>query len=143
MLAIGLILIVLAGAGGAYLTWLMLQNSTGVTLAGGGVTFAVLPITLFLAGAVAMLLLWLGFRLAAVGFRRRRAQRRELKALRDSEAARESNRPSGRETGGADSGSGTARTAGGAGSAATTGSATTTVDRPGHTPPASGRSTTG
>ena len=84
MLAIGLILILLALGGGAYLSWLALQTTTSVMLSGGGVSFALLPITLFAAGAVAMILLGVGTRLAAAGLRRKRAQRRELKELRQT-----------------------------------------------------------
>ena len=84
MLAIGLILILLALGGGAYLSWLALQTTTSVMLSGGGVSFALLPITLFAAGAVAMVLLGIGTRLAASGLRRKRAQRRELKELRQT-----------------------------------------------------------
>ena len=84
MLAIGLILILLAVGGGAYLSWLALQTTTSVMLSGGGVSFALLPITLFAAGAVAMILLGIGTRLAASGLRRKRAQRRELKELRQT-----------------------------------------------------------
>ena len=84
MLAIGLILILLALGGGAYLSWLALQTTTSVMLSGGGISFALLPITLFAAGAVAMILLGIGTRLAASGLRRKRAQRRELKELRQT-----------------------------------------------------------
>jgi len=91
MLAIGLILILVAAGGGAYLGWLAVQSSTPVPLSGGG-----LPITLLAAGAVAVLLLWAGFRLVAVGFRRRRAQRRELKELRSSGGSPSPVRPTGR-----------------------------------------------
>jgi len=93
MLAIGLILVVIAAGGGAYLGWIAMQSSTSVPLSGGGVSFGVLPITLLAAGAVAVLLLWAGFRLAAVGFRRRRSQRRELKELRSSGGAPSTVRP--------------------------------------------------
>ena len=100
MLALGLILVIVAAGGGAYLGWLASHSSTSVTLSGGGLSFAVLPITLLAAGAAAMLLLWLGFRLVGIGFRRRRAQRQELKALRESGAttSRPSDRAVGRET---------------------------------------------
>lgn len=84
MLAIGLILILLAVGGGGYLSWLALQTSTGVPLSGGGASFNVLPITLLAAGAAAVLLLAVGFRLTSAGFRRKRAQRRELKELREA-----------------------------------------------------------
>ncbi len=87
MLAIGLILLLLAVGGGGYLSWLALQTSTGVPLSGGGASFNVLPITLLVAGAAAVVLLWVGFRLTSAGFRRRRAQRRELKELREAGAA--------------------------------------------------------
>lgn len=86
MLAIGLILLLLAVGGGGYLSWLALQTSTGVPLSGGGASFNVLPITLLAAGAAAVVLLWVGFRLTSAGFRRRRAQRRELKELREAGA---------------------------------------------------------
>ncbi|WP_411284978.1 hypothetical protein [Lapillicoccus sp.] len=84
MLAIGLILILLAVGGGAYLSWLALQTATSVTLSGGGISFGLLPITLFASGAIAVILLGIGTRLAASGLRRKRAQRRELKELRQA-----------------------------------------------------------
>ena len=84
MLAIGIILILLAVGGGAYLSWLALQSATSVLLSGGGISFALQPITLLAAGAVAMILLWVGTRLVAAGFRRKRVRRRELKELRQA-----------------------------------------------------------
>ena len=97
MLAIGLILIIVAAGGGAYLGWLAVQSSTTVSLSGGGLAFGVLPITLLTAGAVAVLLLWVGFRLVAAGFRRKRAQRQELKELRSSGGSPSTIRPTGRD----------------------------------------------
>ncbi|MGV1010425.1 MAG: hypothetical protein ACOYBY_17800 [Dermatophilaceae bacterium] len=78
--------------GGALVAWLALQNSTGVTLQGAGVSVAVLPITLFCTGALAVVLLWVGWRVLVIGVRRRRAQREEIKALRSTSAEAERNR---------------------------------------------------
>jgi membrane protein implicated in regulation of membrane protease activity len=97
MLAIGLILIIVAAGGGAYLTWLSLQSTTTIPLSGAGLSFGVLPITLLAAGAVAVLLLWAGFRLVAAGFRRRRAERRELRELRSSGGSTGTIRSTGRD----------------------------------------------
>jgi len=97
MLAIGLILIIVAAGGGAYLGWLAVQSSTTVPLSGGGLSFGVLPITLLVSGAVVVLLLWVGFRLVAAGFRRRRAERRELKELRSSGGSPGTFRPTARD----------------------------------------------
>jgi hypothetical protein len=97
MLAIGLILIIVAAGGGAYLGWLAVQSSTTVPLSGGGLSFGVLPIMLLVSGAVAVLLLWAGFRLVAAGFRRRRAERRELKELRSSGGSPGTVRPTARD----------------------------------------------
>jgi len=89
VVAFGLILALVGVAGGALVAWLALQSSTGITLQWGGMAVTVLPITLFAAGAVAIVLLWAGWRLFRIGNRRRRAEREEIRALRtNTEAAR-------------------------------------------------------
>ena len=79
MVALGLVLLLVGLGGGALLTWMALQTPDTVALGAPGLQLTVAPVTVFAAGAVAMLLLWLGARLMAAGTRRRVAQRRELK----------------------------------------------------------------
>lgn len=87
VVAFGLILLLVGLGGGGWLAWLALQSETGVTLGATGLQLTVLPITLFAAGAVSMLLLWLGVRLMALGTKRRVARRKELKQLRNTPSA--------------------------------------------------------
>lgn len=82
MVAFGLILLLIGVGAGGWLAWLALQSETGVTLGATGLQLTVLPITLFVAGAASMLLLWLGVRFMALGTKRRVARRKELKELR-------------------------------------------------------------
>lgn len=86
MLAIGIILILVAVGGGGYLGYLASQTSSDVVIGSTSTAIALsmLPLTLFGAGAASVVLLWLGWKLTGVGFRRTRAQRRELKGLRSS-----------------------------------------------------------
>lgn len=87
MVAFGLILLLVGLGAGGWLAWLALQSEAGVTLGATGFQLTVLPITLFVAGAVSMLLLWLGARLMALGTKRRVARRKELKQLRTTPTA--------------------------------------------------------
>ena len=87
MVAFGLILLLVGLGGGGWLAWLALQSQTGVTLGATGLQLTVLPITLFAAGALSMLLLWLGVRLVALGAKRRAARRKEMKQLRNAPAS--------------------------------------------------------
>lgn len=87
MVAIGLILLLIGLVGGGWLGWLAVQSDTGVTLSMTGLQITILPITLFAAGAVSMLLLWLGVRLMGLGAYRRGARRREMRDLRSAPAA--------------------------------------------------------
>ena len=84
MLAIGIVLIVLAAGGGGYLGYLASQTSSDVAVGSTSTAIALsmLPVTLFGAGGASVIVLWLGWKLASVGFRRQRARRRELKGLR-------------------------------------------------------------
>lgn len=85
MLAFGIILILVALGGGGYLGFLASrQTTTDVTIgtAATGLQLSMLPVTLFAAGAASVLLLWVGFKLTGMGFRRKRAARRELRDLR-------------------------------------------------------------
>ncbi len=84
MVAFGLILLLIGVGAGGWLAWLSLQSETGVTLGATGLQLTVLPITLFIAGAASMLLLWMGLRLMALGTKRKVAARRQLKELRSA-----------------------------------------------------------
>lgn len=82
MLVIGIILVVVGLGGGALLGYLAAQSTQVVTVSAAGVSVGLLPLTLVVAGAAVVLLVWLGARLGAVGARRKRRQRRELKEKR-------------------------------------------------------------
>ena len=86
MLAIGIILILVAAGGGGYLGYLASQTSSNVVIGSThtSIALSMLPLTLFGSGVASVILLWLGWKLTGAGFRRRRAQRRELKGLRAS-----------------------------------------------------------
>ncbi len=86
MVVFGLVLLLIGLGAGGWIGWLALQSDAGVTLGATGLQLTVLPITLFGAGAVSMLLLWLGWRVMAAGVRRRGARRRELETLRTATA---------------------------------------------------------
>ncbi|HMT33634.1 MAG TPA: hypothetical protein PKC73_12170 [Dermatophilaceae bacterium] len=99
MVAVGLVLLLIGVGGGALFAWLALQSSERVGLGADGLLqLTVQPITVFIAGAVAMLLLWMGVRLMAAGAKRKAAQRRELRELKQSTPARtaEPQRPAAR-----------------------------------------------
>jgi cytoskeletal protein RodZ len=87
VVAFGLILALVGIGGGILFAWLALQSDSAITLQGAGMSVTVLPITMFVAGAGSMLLLWLGWRLMRIGSRRRRAQREEIDRLRSTSAA--------------------------------------------------------
>jgi len=88
VVAFGLILLLIGVGAGGWLAWLALQSETGVTLGATGLQLTVLPITLFVAGAASMLLLWLGVRAIAAGARRRSSRRKEMRQLRKDAGGR-------------------------------------------------------
>lgn len=87
MVAVGLVLMVLALGGAAFLGWMALQSQWLVTLGPAGFQIGVMPITLFAAGAGSVVLLWLGAKLTGAGAKRRAARKQELKQLRTNAAA--------------------------------------------------------
>lgn len=89
MLAIGIILILVAAGGGGYLGYLASRTSSDIVIGTSttGIALSMLPVTLFGSGVASVIVLWLGWKLTGVGFRRKRAQRRELKGLRASGGA--------------------------------------------------------
>ncbi|MDQ2755373.1 MAG: hypothetical protein M3Y71_02230 [Actinomycetota bacterium] len=82
MLVVGVILLVIGLGGGALLAYLAAQSDQAVSLTAGAVSVGLAPLALFLAGALAMVLVWLGARLGVVGVRHQRQQRRALKRQR-------------------------------------------------------------
>lgn len=88
MLALGLIVIAAAAALGGFAAWAASSSTTTTTMSMLGADLALSPLHFFGAGAAAVLLLWLGFRLTVAGTKRRAAQRRELRELRKVEATR-------------------------------------------------------
>ncbi|HRW19878.1 MAG TPA: hypothetical protein P5181_13650 [Dermatophilaceae bacterium] len=86
MVAFGLILLLVGVGGGVLFSWLLLNNNNVLQLSVPGFQIGLLPITVFAAGALSVLLLWMGLRLTALGARRRAARRAEMKELRTTAA---------------------------------------------------------
>lgn len=108
MFAIGVVLFILGVGGGVLLGLLVAQSTQSVEISAAGVSLGLLPVTLVVAGAAAVVLAWLGSRLAGAGFRRRRAQRHELRRSREEvQRLRSTQRetPSGAQPGSTPSGS--------------------------------------
>lgn len=87
MVVIGLLLIVVAGLAVAFAVLAGNVAHATVALSALGVKVSVSPLTLFVAGAVALLLLLLGFALIRRGAQRKARERRELKSLRKQQGA--------------------------------------------------------
>lgn len=82
MLVLGLVLIVLAAAATAFAFLASNVGHANVGLSAYGISLGVSPSTIFLAGAVSLLLLLAGIALIRSGARRKARERRELKRLR-------------------------------------------------------------
>lgn len=82
MIVLGIILVLIAAAIGLLGVWAASQAAApAVTTTVLNSTFDVSPLTLFLSGMAAMLLLWIGLRLFGFGTRRTVSKRRERKEL--------------------------------------------------------------
>lgn len=93
MILFGLILIILALAGGAFLFIGTSSLSDKVDITVLGITVSLPPLALVVAGALAVLLLWLGWAVLRAGTKRSTRQRRDAKEqsrlAKEQDAAKE------------------------------------------------------
>ncbi len=85
MIVLGLILILVAAAAVLFAV-IATGTLTASPLSAVGITFSVTPLTMFIAGAVALLLVMLGLALLSRGTKRSVHTRRELRHLRKERA---------------------------------------------------------
>lgn len=99
MIVLGLLLVVVAVGAGVFAVIAPTSTSRVVELTALGVTVSASPLAMFVAGAVSVVLLGLGFALISRGTRRKAASRKELRQLRKQQAdAAASTPPSGAST---------------------------------------------
>jgi hypothetical protein len=82
VIAIGVILVLLVVLVTVFAVVASGTISSGIALTGLGISVSVSPLGLFLAGALSVILLGLGFALVSKGTRRTAGKRKELKTLR-------------------------------------------------------------
>jgi len=87
MIVLGLLLIVLAVGASAVAVTAPSASSQVIEMSALGVKVSASPLAMFLAGAVSVVLLGLGFGMIAGGTRRKARRRRELRDLRKDQAA--------------------------------------------------------
>lgn len=85
MIILAFLFILAAAALALFMIFGVSQNKVDVHIEGFGLSLDASPLTLFLLGAVAMLLLGLGWSMLRHGSRRKWENRRELKRLRKAE----------------------------------------------------------
>jgi len=86
MIALGVILVLLVVLVTVFAVVASGTISTAIALTGLGITVSVSPLGLFLAGALSVILLGLGFALVTKGTRRTAGKRKELKELRKGQS---------------------------------------------------------
>jgi membrane protein implicated in regulation of membrane protease activity len=86
VIALGLALLLIAAGATVFAVIASASASTAITLTGFGVTISASPLDLFIAGAVSVVLLGLGFALISRGTRRSARAHKELRALRKDKA---------------------------------------------------------
>lgn len=87
MIALGVVLVLLVLLVTIFAVVASGTISTAIALTGLGITISISPLGLFLAGAMSVILLGLGFALVSKGTRRTAGKRKELKSLRKEHAA--------------------------------------------------------
>lgn len=87
MIALGLALILIVAAATVFAVFASGTTSTAIELTAFNVTISPTPLALFLAGALSVAMLGLGFILITRGTRRTARKRRELKELRKENAS--------------------------------------------------------
>lgn len=86
MIVLGLLLVVLAGATGAFAVFGSSSTAQMVHLEGIGLSISASPLAIYLAGAVSVVLIGLGFSLIRRGTRHKASSRKELRELRKAAA---------------------------------------------------------
>jgi len=102
MIVFGLLLIVVSAGAVAFAVMAPSADAQTIELSALGVTVSATPLAMFVGGALAVLLLTLGFGLVNRGARRRVSSRREIRELRkgQADAAAQQGTESGRHSSG-------------------------------------------
>jgi hypothetical protein len=87
VIALGVVIILLVALVTVFAVIASGTVSTGIALTGLGITITARPISLFVAGALSVVLLGVGISLVSRGTRRKAGKRKELKTLRKEHAA--------------------------------------------------------
>lgn len=87
MIVLGLLLMLVAAGAVTFVLMAPAATSKAIELTAFGVTVNATPLASFIAGAVALVLLGLGFRMVSRGTRRNASSRKELRELRKGQAA--------------------------------------------------------
>jgi len=87
MIVLGLLLILVAVGAAVFVVIAPLSISKMTDLTAVGVTVSASPLAMFIAGAVSLALLGLGYALVSRGTRRKARSRKELRQLRNEQAA--------------------------------------------------------
>lgn len=87
MIVLGLLLILVAAGAAGFAVMASTATSKVIDLTAVGFTVSASPLAMFLAGAVSVVLLTLGFALVNRGTRHKAAARKELRHLRKEQAA--------------------------------------------------------
>jgi hypothetical protein len=102
VIALGLALTLVAVGATVFAVIATATTSTTIALSALGVTISASPLDLFIAGALSVLLLFLGFALISRGTRRTARKHKELKSLRKDKATAETQAAADRDDDGAD-----------------------------------------
>jgi hypothetical protein len=86
MIVIGLVLILAAGATAVFAGVASANSSVVVDMHGMGVAISATPLAMYVAGALSVVLIGLGFALISGGARRKVGARKELRRLRKGQA---------------------------------------------------------
>jgi hypothetical protein len=93
MIVLGLLMILVAVGAAVFVVIAPLAISKMTDLTAVGVTVSASPLAMFVAGAVSLALLGLGYALVSRGTRRRASSRKELRELRKGQAATDAQAP--------------------------------------------------
>jgi hypothetical protein len=104
VIALGLALTLVAVGATVFAVIATATTSTTIALSALGVTISASPLDLFIAGALSVLLLFLGFALISRGTRRTARKHKELKSLRKDKATAETQAAADRDDDGTDDG---------------------------------------
>jgi len=104
VIALGLALTLVAAGATVFAVIATATTSTTIALSALGVTISASPLDLFIAGALSVVLLVLGFTLISRGTRRKARTHKELKSLRKDKATAETKAAADSEDDGTDDG---------------------------------------